>query len=137
MSDQTLDILSKYKKIAVYGMSKNPSKPAYTVPMYMRENGYSVIPINPTTDAIADMKTYRSLSEIEEEVEILNVFRPSAEAVDIVEQAIERKNTIGDLKAVWLQLGIYNDEAKVLAEANGLEYIENACMFVEHRKAQQ
>lgn len=132
MFDATIEILKKYNKIGVLGMSKNPSKPANSVPMYMQSSGYEVIPINPTADEIEGKKSYPNIAETEEEFEILNVFRPSDEAEDIVRQAIKRKEDKGDIKAVWLQLGIFSDEARRLAQENDLEYIENACMLIEH-----
>jgi predicted CoA-binding protein len=134
MFDPTVEILKKYDKIAVYGLSANENKPSHKVPMYMAGNGYDVIGINPKQSQIGDIKTYPKLSDIEEDIEILNVFRPSSEAKEIVRQALRRKEEKGDIKAVWLQLGIFDDEARRMAEEGGLEYIENACMLVEHGK---
>ena len=125
------DILKSVKNIAVYGMSKNISKAAYTVPMYMKRNGFNIIPINPTTDEIGGMKCYRRLADVEEHIDMLNVFRPSEMSVDIVNEAIERKNTNSDIDVIWFQLGIMSKEAKELAEKEGFTYIEDKCIYIE------
>ncbi len=113
-------------------MSNNNEKPAYKVPVFMNKNGYKIIPVNPKYDEIAGHKAYSDLLDIPEEIEILNVFRPSEEAVDVVKQAIERKKKRGDIKLIWLQLGIANEEAKELALQNGFEFIQDKCMHIEY-----
>lgn len=127
-------IFDEYKNIAVYGMSSNSSKAAHTVPLYIKKQGYNVIPVNPKYDEIAGIKAYSELSGIPERIDVLNVFRPSEEAVEIVEQAIKRNKEKGDIKLIWFQLGIANEEAKNLAEEHGFEYIEDRCIYVEHNK---
>ncbi len=122
----------KYKNIAVYGMSSNPSKPAFTVPVFMSGQGYNIIPINPKAEEINGIKVYHSLKDIPEKIEILNVFRPSEEAVKVVEEAIDRKKTKGDIKVIWFQLGIENEDAKILAMENGIEVVQNKCLYVEY-----
>jgi predicted CoA-binding protein len=126
------EIFDKYKTIAVYGMSTNPAKPSHTVPVFMMGQGYNVIPVNPVADEIAGKKAYKKLIDIPEEIDILNVFRPSDHCLDVVKEAIERKNAKGDIKMVWLQEGIINDEAKALAEENGMEFIQDRCMYKEY-----
>lgn len=126
------EYFDKYKNIAVYGMSTNPAKPAHTVPMFIKKQGYEIIPVNPRADEIAGMKSYSSLMDIPERIDILNVFRPSEEAVKVVEEAIERKNAKGDIRVIWLQLGIENDEAKKLALKNDIAFVQNKCMYVEY-----
>lgn len=128
------DIFEKYKTIAVYGMSADLSKAAHTVPGYMLKKGYTVIPINPKAETILKQKVYHNLMEIPEEIDILNIFRPAQDALGIVKEAIERRNAKGDIKLIWLQLGLRNEEAKKLAEANGIQYIEDKCIYVEHKK---
>ncbi len=130
----TQEILSKYKTIAVYGMSGNPSKPAYEIPEFMIEKGYNIIPINPKEEEILGKKVYHNLMDVPDKIEILNVFRPSQEAVEVVKQAIERKKVKGDIDVIWLQLGIYNDEAKALAEDNAIEFVQNKCLKIEYNK---
>lgn len=126
------EAFDKYKNIAVYGMSINPEKAAHTVPVFLLKQGYNIIPVNPKYDIIAKQKAYSNLLDIPDEIEILNVFRPSEEAVEIVKQATERKKQRGDIKLIWLQLGISNEEAKQLARENGFEFIQNKCMYVEY-----
>ncbi len=130
---ETKEVFTKYSNIAVYGMSKNPSKPSFTVPMFFYDMGYKIFPINPTTDEIEGIKVYHNLNDIPEMIDILNVFRPAEEALKIVEEAIQRKEMFGDIKLIWLQEGIFNDEAKALAEQNKLDFIQDKCMFVEYQ----
>ena len=125
-------ILSEFKNIAVVGMSANPEKPANRVPKYLMGEGYRIFPVNPTKDEIMGLKSYKTLLEIPENIDVVNVFRRPAEALEVVKEAVERKKQKGDVKAVWLQEGIINDEAKKLAEENGLLFIQNRCMFKEH-----
>lgn len=127
------EIFEKYKNIAVYGMSTNISKPAHTVPGYMIKQGYNVFPIHPAAERIAKQKAYKSIMDIPEKIDILNVFRPSEECLDVVKEAVERKKINGDIKLIWLQLGIINDEAKQLAEDNGIDFIQDKCIYVEHK----
>lgn len=127
------EIFEKYKNIAVYGMSTNISKPAHTVPGYMIKQGYNVFPIHPAAERIAKQKAYKSIMDIPEKIDILNVFRPSEECLDVVKEAVERRKINGDIKLIWLQLGIINDEAKQLAEDNGIDFIQDKCIYVEHK----
>ena len=129
------EIFDKYKNIAVYGMSTNFSKAAFTVPGYMLKQGYNVIPIHPTAERILKQDAYKSISDIPDRIDILNIFRPSDEAEDIVKEAIARKKEKGDIELIWLQLGLSNEKAKKLAEDNGIDYIEDECIYVEHKKA--
>jgi len=129
----TKEIFTKYSTIAVYGMSKNPAKPSFTIPMFFFDLGYTIFPINPTAEEIEGIKVYRNLIDIPEMIDILNVFRPAEEAVKIVKEAIQRKEMFGDIKLIWLQLDIYNDEAKALAEQNNIDFIQDKCMFMEYQ----
>lgn len=128
----TKEALEKFKTVAVFGMSTNPSKPSHSVPVYLMGNGYNIIPINPGAEEIAGQKSYKNIIDIPEEIEILNVFRPSEAALAVVEEAVERKKQKGDIKLIWLQESIINDEAKALAEANGMDFIQDRCMLKEH-----
>ena len=130
------EIFESYKNIAVYGMSKNPGKAAYSVPKFFINEGFNVIPINPSTDEIEGKKSYSNINDIPDEIDILNVFRPSEQALEVVKEAIERKKSKGDIKLIWLQEGIYSVEAKVLAESNGIQFIQDKCMYKEYFKAE-
>lgn len=128
------EIFENYKYIAVYGMSTDLSKPAHGVPGYMLKQGYNIIPIHPTADSILKQKAYTSIMDIPDNIDILNIFRPADEAEGIVKEAIERKNAKGDIKLIWLQLGLKNEKAKKLAEENGIQYIEDQCIYIKHKK---
>jgi hypothetical protein len=130
------EVFEKYRRVAVYGMSANEAKPAYQVPKFLMSKGYEIFPINPHSDEIMGRKVARNLSDVEGDIEILDVFRPSDEAVKVVKEAIERNRSKGDIKVIWLQEGIISDEAKKLAEEYGFEFIQDKCMHVEYLKAQ-
>ncbi len=131
MSDTMINIFEQNKTIAVIGMSKHVYKAAFSVPMFMLNQGYTIIPVNPTTNSIQQIKCYKTLDDVSENIDILNVFRPSEEVFAIVQNAVERKKTKGDIKVIWLQEGIYDNNAKKLAEENGIIFIQNKCMYKE------
>ena len=126
--EQIRDILS-LKKVVVIGMSKNSSKAAHFVPKYLSDNGYDITPVNPTTDEILGKKCYNSVSEIDEEIEIVDIFRPSDQVLPFVQEAIKKKP-----KVIWLQEGIHNSEAEELAKKEGIKVIFNRCMLAEHQR---
>jgi len=134
MADDVERILKEYKRIAVYGMSTNPEKAAHRVPAYLLSQGYDIVPVNPGADKILDRKSYGSLHEVEGSVDIVEVFRPSEEALKVAEEAVKRKKEKGDIAVLWLQEGIKNEEARKLAEANGITFVENHCMLKEHKR---
>jgi len=129
-SDDELREILQYDTIAVVGCSTTPGKAAHDIPKYLIDHGYEVIPVNPYADEIFGKQTYDSLDDIEEEIDIVDVFRPGDEAPGIVERAIARD----DVKAVWLQLDITNDEAAATAEHAGLRFVQDKCIKVEHRR---
>jgi uncharacterized protein len=131
------DVMRKYKVIAVVGASKNPEKEAFTVPAYLQQHGYTIIPVNPTTDTVNGLKSYPSLAEIPSElakkVEVVEVFRPSDEFPAVARQVAQMKERTGRPFVFWGQLGLENEEAKkTLAEAN-VDYVMDKCMRVEHQ----
>jgi len=126
--EQIRDILS-LKKVAVIGMSKHSSKAAHFVPKYLSDNGYDITPVNPTAEEILGKKCYNSVSEIDEEIEIVDIFRPSDQILPFVQEAIKKKP-----KVIWLQEGIHNSEAEELARKVGIKVIFNRCMLAEHRR---
>ncbi len=134
------EVLKKYKVIAVVGASKNPEKDAYTVPQYMKEHGYKIIPVNPTADQILGEKAYPSLLELPPElakrIELVDVFRPSEELPQVAQQAIEMKKRYGRPFAFWAQLGLESEEAKRMLSKNGIPYVMNACLRIVHRSVQ-
>ena len=128
---ETKDILTKYKNIALVGASKNLEKTSSIVMKYLQNNGYKVYPVNPTIrgEKILDEKVYAKVSEIDGQVDIIDVFRPSNEAVEIANEAVKIK-----AKVLWLQLDIKSPEAKKIAEANNIIYVENKCTKIEIEK---
>lgn len=129
-----LEVLTRYKNIATVGFSKDPSKPAHAVPKFLISKGYNVIPVNPTVDSILGRKSYKSLLEIPDKVEVVQIFRPSKDVPPIVDEAIERARTRGDVKVIWMQEGIRNDEAAKKAEEAGLIVIQDKCMYREYMR---
>jgi predicted CoA-binding protein len=120
------DILAASKTIAVVGASRDPRKAAGSVPAQMQRHGWRLIPVNPYADRIRGEVCYRTLDEIPEPVDLVNVFRPSDQATAVVRDAIR----IG-AKAVWLQQGITSPEGRRLATEAGLDYVEDLCIAVE------
>ena len=116
------------RNIAVVGMSNTEGKPANFVPKYLIENGYNVIPVNPTTSEVLGRKSYATISDVPEQVDIVDVFRRSEDVPIIVEDAINKK----EVKVIWMQSGIYNEEAERRAKENGIDVVFNRCMKVEH-----
>ena len=125
------EILSKYKKIAMVGVSNDPTKASTIVMKYMQKYGFKVYPVNPKAEGqkILGEDVCGKITDIKDKVDIVNVFRPSKEALDIARDTINIK-----AKVLWLQLGIKNLEAKKLVEQEKIEYIENRCTKMEYQK---
>jgi len=142
MSDSVVkDVLSRYRNVAVVGLSRDPSKDSYVVAKYLKSVGYKIIPVNPLADEILDEKCYPSLLDLPDElkatIEIVNIFRPSHEVDEIINQVIEIRRKFGRPYVVWMQLGIRNDEAAEKARRNGLIVIQDKCIKIEHSKLQK
>ena len=125
------DILSKYKTIAMVGVSKDSTKPSTIVMKYMQKYGFKVIPVNPSAKGqkILGEEVFGKLEDIKTSIDIVDVFRPSTEATKYAKESVK----IG-AKVLWLQLGIKSLEAKELVENNNIEYIENRCTKMEYQK---
>lgn len=119
------EILEQSRTIAVVGASRDPSKPAHAVPALMQRHGFRIIPVNPVADELFGERVYRSLRDIPEKVDLVDVFRPSADAPAVAQGAV----AIG-ARALWLQSGIRSAEARRIAEAAGLDYVEDECVAV-------
>ena len=126
--DQIREILAM-KKVAVIGMSKNSSKAAHYVPRYLSEHEYDVIPVNPNAEEILGKKCFDSVLELEEDVDIVDIFRPSEDILPFVKDAITKKP-----KVIWLQEGIHNAEAEEMARDAGIKVVFNRCMLAEHQR---
>ena len=125
------EILSKYKKIAMVGVSNDPTKASTIVMKYMQKYGFKVYPVNPKAEGqkILGEDVCGKITDIKDKVDIVNVFRPSKEALGIAKDAINIK-----AKVLWLQLGIKNEQAKKLVIKNKIEYIEDRCTKMEYQK---
>ena len=127
----TKEILEKYKKIALVGASKDLTKTSSVVMKYLQEYGFKVYPVNPSMkgEKILGEKVFGSITEIGSPVEIIDVFRPSGEAIEIAKEAVKI-----NAKVLWLQLDIKNEEAKKIVERNNILYIEDKCTKIEFEK---
>ena len=125
MGRSSHEILERATTIAVIGASRDPNKAGGSVPAGLQARGFRIIPINPFADTLFGERVYRSLSEVPVKIDLVDVFRPAADAPEIARQAV----AVG-AKALWLQLDIRSDEARRIAEAAGLEYVEDECTAV-------
>ena len=128
-TDAILELLNKYKTIAVVGLSSNPMRPSFGVTEYMQETGYRIVPVNPNETEVLGEHSYARLEDVPDKIDIVNVFRRSEDVPPVVESAIR----IG-AKVVWMQSGIENEAAAKMAQAAGLVVVEDACILVEHRR---
>ena len=127
------EIVRRTITIAVVGISRNPAKAARRVPSYLATRGADIIPVNPHADRIFGRKVLRSLDDVAEPVDMVMVFRPSAEAGDVIRQAMRRP----EKPVIWLQEGIINNAAADYAKANGLNFIMDTCMRVTYKRLVQ
>jgi len=131
-------ILKRMKTIAVVGFSKDPSKESHSVSIYMREHGYEIIPVNPTAEEIMGLRSYPSLlaipDDLKKRIDVINIFRRPNDVPPVVDDAIKLKNLTKKPLAIWMQLGIVNEEAAKQARVAGIEVVMDACIRTEHRK---
>jgi len=134
---QPIEVLKSSKTIVVVGASKSPEKEAYTVPQYLKERGYRIIPVNPSAAEIQGEKSYPSLADIPEDVaktvDVVEVFRPSADLPQVALQAVELKKRSGRKFVFWAQQGLENEDAKRILDENGIQYVMDACMRALHK----
>ena len=125
------EILSKYKSIAMVGVSNDPTKASTIVMKYMQKYGFKVFPVNPKAKGqkILGEEVFEKITDIKDSVDIVDVFRPSKEALDIAKDTVSIK-----AKVLWLQLGIKSEEAKKIVEENKIEYVEDRCTKMEYQK---
>ena len=132
-----IEVVNKYRFVAVVGASKSPEKEAYTVPEYLQKHGFTIVPINPTADVIHGEKAFPSLSalpdDVAKKVEIVEVFRPSEELPQVAAQVVEMKKRAGRPLVFWAQQGIENDDAKKMLRSAGVDYVMDACMRTIHQ----
>jgi predicted CoA-binding protein len=122
-------IYDQTKTIAVVGASASEEKPAHTIPRYLQRQGYRVIPVNPRGGELLGEKVYERLTDIEEPIDVVDVFRPSEETPDVARDAVK-----AGAKVLWLQEGISSDEAERIAADGGLEVVMDTCMGATHHR---
>jgi predicted CoA-binding protein len=127
--DEIREIFSEVKTIAVIGLSPDPAKDSHRVAKYLQSVGYKIIPVYPKEDEILGEKVYRSLEEIPGNVDMVDIFRKPAAVAPIVEACKKR----ADVKVVWLQAGIVNNEAAEAARKAGMKVVQSRCAMVDHR----
>jgi uncharacterized protein len=130
--DPIFEVLTKYKTIAVVGLSSNPARPSYGVTEYMQSAGYQIVPVNPNETDVLGEPSYACLQDVPQKIEIVDVFRRSEEVPPVVDAAIR-----AGAKVIWMQLGIANEPAAEKARAAGLTVIMDACILVEHKRRRQ
>ncbi len=128
-AEEMCEIVRATIRIAVVGISRDPSKAARRVPSYLATRGADIIPVNPYAERIFGREVKRSLDDVDEEVDMVLVFRPSDEAGDVVRQAMRRP----EKPVIWLQEGIRNDEAAAEARDRGFIVIQDLCLYKIHR----
>lgn len=131
-ADPIFEILTKYKRIAVVGLSSNPARPSYGVTEYMQSAGYQIVPVNPNETDVLGEPSYACLEDVPQKIEIVDVFRRPEEVPPVVDAAIK-----AGAKVIWMQLGIANEPAAEKARAAGLTVIMDACILVEHKRRRQ
>jgi thioredoxin len=129
-------ILKRYRTVAVVGLSRDPEKASHRVAEYLQEQGYRIVPVNPTVDQVLGQRSYKTLLDIPAEtqktIEVVDIFRPSEDVPSIVDQAVQLKQQHGTLRVVWMQLGIANKQAAQKAQKAGLTVVMDKCMMMEH-----
>jgi len=131
-ADPIFDILTKYKTIAVVGLSSNPMRPSYGVTEYMQSSGYHIIPVNPNETDVLGEPSYANLEEVPQKIEIVDIFRRPEEVPPVVDAAIR----VG-AKVIWMQQGIANEPAAEKARAAGITVVMDACILIEHKRRRQ
>lgn len=130
LSDQNKkELLGSSKIIAMVGLSPKTDKPSNRVAGYLKEFGYRVIPVNPQYEEILGEKSYKSLLDIPDKVDVVDIFMRAENVLPVVMEAVTIKP-----KAIWLQLGIVNDEARSVAEKNGIDFVQDLCIKLEHAR---
>jgi len=128
--DDTIREILEYETVAVVGCSTTPGKAAHDIPKYLIDHGYDVIPVNPFADGIFGRTAYDRLTDVPDETDIVDVFRPSEEVAGIVDEALKRD----DVKALWLQLDIRDDDSLARAREAGISAVQDRCIKVEHQR---
>ncbi len=127
--EEKKQLLSKVKVIAIVGVSDDPNKPSNIVARYLKDAGYRIIPVNPRYNEVLGEMCYKSLSDIKEHIDIVDIFMRSEQLLPVVEEAVKIRP-----ECIWLQLGIVNESAKRIAEENGIKFVMDRCIKIEHAR---
>jgi len=131
--ETAIQILRNAQNIAVVGLSRNPGKPSHDIPLFLATKGYSVVGVNPfATPQVGGLRVVPSLDDVDMPIDILNVFRPSADTDAIIEAAIICHQQRGDISCIWLQQGITSTYGAQRCADAGISYIEDTCIYVIH-----
>ena len=128
--DKEIEEIYKLKNIAVVGMSPTEGKPSNYVPKFLLDNGYNVIPINPNYSSILNKKAYSKVSDVQETIDIVDIFRKPDDLLPVIQDSLHKEG----IKVIWIQKGIYNKEAEKLALDKGLKVVYNRCMLEEYKR---
>jgi predicted CoA-binding protein len=132
------EVLTKYRVVAVVGLSRDPGKTSYGVTEYLKKHGFRIVPVNPFVNEILGEKAYKSLLdmplEVQKTIEVVQIFRPSEDVPSIVDQVIQLRKSNGVPFVVWMQLEIVNEQAGEKAREAGLTVVMNRCMMQEHKR---
>jgi len=128
-ADQITELLKTAKTIAVVGLSNNPMRAAYGVSAYLQSQGYRIIPVNPEADVVLGEKAYKSLSDVPDQIDVVDIFRRSEFVGPIVDEAIQK-----GAKAVWMQETVVDEQAAQKARDKGMFVVMDRCILKEHRK---
>lgn len=128
-TDEIGELLKRTKTIAVVGLSDSPLRPSYGVSAYMQSHGYKIIPVNPSIKGSLGEKAVASLADVEEKIDMVDVFRRSEYVPDLVDEAIRLK-----VPAIWLQEDVIHEEAAEKARKAGIFVVMDKCILKEHRR---
>ncbi|WP_254533106.1 CoA-binding protein [Natrinema gelatinilyticum] len=129
-TDSEVREILRQKTVAVVGCSSTPGKDAHEIPKYLQSQDYEILPVNPYADEVLGRPTFDSLSDVDEDIDVVDVFRPSDEVSGIVDEVLDRD----DVDVIWLQLGIHDDDAVARAEDAGVRVVQDRCMKPEHQR---
>jgi hypothetical protein len=136
--DSLIGEILRASTIAVVGLSSDPAKPSHDVARYLQSHGYRIVPVNPTIDGVLGERSYKSLLDLPEEfkrqIDVVDVFRRAEDVPPIVAQVVQLHRSYGHSSAIWMQLGIVNEDAAEKAKAAGLNVIMDRCMKIEHMR---
>ena len=136
--DDVVQKILGMKIVAVVGLSKDPSKPSHDVAKYLLEHGYQIIPVNPTVQEVLGQKSYPSLLELPDDlkrkVDVVDIFRRAEDVPPTVDEAVQLHSALGHPKAIWMQLGIVNEQAATAARDAGMDVVMDRCMKIEHNR---